>query len=227
MNDALNFSPDTFVITVGRSFGSGGGKFAYELGRRLGLPVYNEELLAKAAEESNIREDLLKKMDECTDFSAPVVFNTPGMTGPGSFFLFNDNYLSNENLFNVVADTIRELAQKGSLITVGRCSDFILRDHPHHFSIFVSEHKDLRLKRIMERVDEVKNEEEAEEYMIKVDRQRRQYYNFYTGGRWGRCENYDLSFRLSELGTDYAIELIADLLRMKGFPLKECPDGSK
>ena len=217
----ITYRPDTFVITIGRSFGSGGGMFAYALGKHLGIPVYDEELLSKAAEESNIREDLLKKMDECNDFSSmPLVFNTGGMSVPGSVFLYNDNYLSNENLFNVVADTIRELASKGSLITVGRCSDFILRDHPHHFSLFVTEKKELRLGRIIERIDDVRNKKEAEEYMVKVDRQRRQYYNFYTGGRWGRCENYDLSFRLSELGTEYAINMIVDLLKRKGFPLQ-------
>ena len=221
MEQSQTYRTDTFVITIGRSFGSGGGKFAYALGKALGIPVYDEELLTKAAEESNIREDLLKRMDECNDFSAmPLVFNTGGMSVPGSVFLYNDNYLSNENLFNVVADTIRELASKGSMIAVGRCSDFILRDHPHHFSIFVTEKKELRLQRIIERVEDVKDTKEAEEYMVKVDRQRRQYYNFYTGGRWGRCENYDLSFKLSELGTEYAISMITDLLHRKGFPLE-------
>ncbi len=218
MNDTYN--PNTFVITIGRSFGSGGGKFACELGRRLGLPVYDEKILAKAAEDSNIREDLLQRIDESNDFSVPIVFNTGGVSMPGSVFLYNDNYLSNENLFNIVSDTIKELAKKGSLILVGRCSDFILRDHPHLLSIFVTENKSLRLERIIERIEDVKTEEEAEEYMIKVDRQRRQYYNFYTGGRWGRCENYDLSFKLSELGTDYAISLIAGLLKRKGFPVE-------
>lgn len=215
------YSPDTFVITIGRSFGSGGGKFAHALGKRLGLPVYDEELLARAAEDSNIREDLLKRIDECNEFSMPLVFNAGGMTAPSSFFLYNDNYLSNENLFNIVSDTIKDLARKGSLIMVGRCSDFILRDHPHIFSLFITENKDLRLRRIIERVEDVKTEEDAEEYMIKVDRQRRQYYNFYTGGRWGRCENYDLSFKLSELGTDYAINLVTDLLKKKGFPVTQ------
>lgn len=218
------FSPELFVITIGRSFGSGGGMFAHALGRSLGVPVYDEELISKAAEESNIREDILKKMDETNDFTMPVVFNTGGMMVPSSVFLYSDNYLSNENLFNIVSDTIKELAHKGSLIMVGRCSDFILRDHPHILTLFVTEKKEIRLQRIMERIQDVKDEEEAEEYMIKVDRQRRQYYNYYTGGRWGRCENYDLAFKLSELGIDYAVTLVTDLMRRKGFPLKASRD---
>ena len=217
------FDPKTYVITIGRSFGSGGGKFAEALGRRLSLPVFNEKLLTRAAQESNIREDLLRRMDECNDFSMPLVFNTQGLSTPGSFFLYNDNYLSGENLFNVVAETITELAKKGSLILVGRCSDFILRDHPNLLSVFVTEKKELRLQRIMERVPGVKSPAEAEEYMVKADKQRRQYYNFYTGRRWGRCENYDVSFKLSELGTEYAIDFLVSLLERKNFPLGSSP----
>lgn len=130
------------------------------------------------------------------------------------------HFLSNENLFSVQAETITALAEKGSGIFVGRCSDFILRDHPHRLSIFITEDKEVRIRKIKEKLS-LDSDSEAISTMEKLDKERRDYYNYYTSERWGRSENYDISIKLSYLGIDYAINLVVDLMRRHDFPLRE------
>ncbi len=216
------FGQNNYAICIGRSFGSGGAEFAKALSLRLGIPMYDKNILDQAAADANIRRELFERIDECNNFDIPMIYGA-GFTVPSSFFVYTDNYLSNENLFRMQADTIRELAQKSSAIFVGRCSDFVLRDHPHLLSIFVADDEQHRMLRIQERIEDVSDEDGARKIMEKLDKERREYYNYYTGGHWGRAESYDLSLKLSLFGIDYAVSLVADLIRQLGFPDKRTP----
>lgn len=224
---AMNeYNQNTYAICVGRSFGSGGGEFAKKLSDALGIPIYDKNILDKAAEDANIRRELFERMDESNNFSIPMVYGA-GFSVPSSFFVYTDNYLSNENLFRMQAETIQELARKSSAIFVGRCSDFVLRDHPHMLSVFVTEDKERRLRRIQERIEDVNDEEEALKMMEKLDKERREYYNYYTGGHWGRAENYDLSFKTTVVGMDYAVNHVVELIEHLGFLTKDKPGAQK
>ncbi|MDO5035880.1 MAG: cytidylate kinase-like family protein [Porphyromonas sp.] len=214
------FSKDTFAICVGRSYGSGGLSFAHALSKRLGIPLYDKNILDEAAKDSNIRRDLFEKADEHGTFSMPMVYGADYGVAPPSLMVCANNLLSNENLFNIQSDVIRDLAAKHSAIFVGRAADFILKDHPNLFSIFIAENEELRITRIKKRQN-LESDKEAHKEMERQDKTRRDYYNFYTAGRWGRAENYDLSLQLSYFGIDYAVDLVVDVLRHKGFPLRE------
>lgn len=212
------FRNDTFVVCVGRLFGAGGLTFAHRLQEVLGIPLYDKNILEQAAQDSNIRKELFERIDEVNNFSMPVAYGNI-FSGPGSLFMYPENhFLSNENLFSVQAETIMALAQKGSGIFVGRCSDFILREHPHRISIFITEDRNIRMQRVKSRLS-LSTDSEAMNMMEKLDKERREYYNYYTSERWGRAENYDISIKLSYFGIDYAVSMVIDLMKRRGFPL--------
>ncbi|MDN4753128.1 cytidylate kinase-like family protein [Porphyromonadaceae bacterium W3.11] len=204
-----------FALCIGRSFGSGGLKLAMSLQERLGIKVYEKNILDKAAEDANIRKALFEKADEENKFNMPIVYGA-GLGIPNSFFIYTNNYLSNEHLFTMQAETIERLAEQESAIFVGRCADYVLRDHPQLLSIFVADTLESRVKNVMERLS-LESEDEAISEIEKADKKRREYYTFYTSRNWGEACNYDLCLRLSDIGTDYAVNIIVELMKHKGF----------
>ena len=118
----------------------------------------------------------------------------------------NKAYLSNESLFQIQSDAIRKVAEQGSCILVGRCADYILRDYPNSYHIFVTASLEDRIRRIMEYLNV--SAKEAEEALKKADKARSSYYNFYTEKIWGAAESYDLCINSSIHGIDKTIELI-------------------
>lgn len=217
MDERLTLPEDRFVICIGRSFGSGGYDVAKQLHERLKVKLYDKEILDKSAEDSNIRKELFEQADERNNHEIPLMIG--GSLGlPNAFYMYANNYLSNEHLFRLQAETIEKLASKNSAIFVGRCADYTLRNHPHRLSIFIAEDKEIRVQNVKERLG-FETLKEAEEEVDKVDKNRREYYNYYTSGHWGRADNYDLCLKLSALGIDYAVDMIVELMRQRGFPL--------
>lgn len=218
MENEMIYPKSNFAICIGRSFGSGGYKVACALQQRLKVKLYEKELLDKAAEDSNIRRELFEKADEKNTYEMPLVISgTLGM--PNTFYMYANNYLSNDHLFTLQAETIQKLAIKGSAIFVGRCADYVLREHPNLLSIYVAEDIELRAKHIQDRCG-IETFEEAIAEVEKVDKGRREYYNYYTSRHWGRADNYDLSIKLSSIGIDYAVDMIVELMRRRGFPIE-------
>lgn len=218
MENEMIYPESNFAICIGRSFGSGGYQVACELQKRLKVKLYDKELMDKAAENSNIRKELFEKADEKNSYEMPIVFG--GSLGmPNSFYMYTDNYLSNDHLFTLQAETIQKLAAKSSAIFVGRCADYVLRDHPHLLSIFIADDVTIRAKRIQERLG-LETLESAMSEVEKVDKDRRDYYNYFTSRNWGRADNYDLSIKLSAVGIDYAVDMIVELMRRRNFPIE-------
>lgn len=218
MDNEMIYPKDSFAICIGRSFGSGGYQVACTLQKRLKVKLYDKELMDKAAEDSNIRKELFEKADEKNAYEMPLVIGgTLGM--PSTFYMYANNYLSNDHLFTLQAETIQNLAAKGSAIFVGRCADYVLREHPNLLTVYIADDMELRAKRIQARLG-METIEEAMSEVEKVDKDRREYYNYYTSRSWGRADNYDLSIKLSSVGIDYAVDMIVELMRRRGFPVE-------
>lgn len=199
-----------YYITIGRSYGSGGLRLADELHKALNVPMYDKNLLDKAAEQSSIRKEIFERADERSTPTFPYIYGSAyPMTN--SFYTYSANYLSDENIFSKQCETIERLAAAGSAIFVGRCSDYVLRGRPNLLSLFVTDTLEVRVANVMERLSV--SEEEAHSIITKTDRRRREYYNYYTSRQWGMADNYDLCIRLSKFGTDYAVEYIAEIVR--------------
>lgn len=195
------------VICIGRQFGSGGHEIGTGLATALGLPCYDKEILKQAARESGIMEELFEKADEKTSGSFLYSLSM-GVGGPGYGIAFNnyDDYLTNDKLFLFQSKTIKEMAEKGSCVIIGRCADYILRGHAGRLSVFV--HAPLELR--MQRIAHLHNlEEDAARALIKkTDKSRANYYSFYTGSDWGAASTYDLCLNSGKLGVAESIALL-------------------
>lgn len=195
------------IICVGRQFGSGGKEVALALGRKLGVEVYDSELISKAAEESGFSKELFAKSDERRGFFTASNFFTYGRFSSG------ENYVQGNSIFQIQSEVIRNIADKGSAIFIGRCSDYILRDMDI-LSVFITAPADKRIERVSARRNV--SADEARTMIAKEDRTRETYYNYYTFGNWGMAGNYDLCIDSSLLGIDGTADMIIETAKRKG-----------
>ena len=186
---------------------------ALALGRKLGIPVYDQELIAEAAEQSGFSNELFANSDKKRNLLALSSF----IVDVGRFGSA-DNYMSDNQLFVIQSNVIRSLADKGPAIFIGRCSDYILRDRKC-LDVFVTATDEVRIKRIAERMNITP--EQADSLMRKKDRTRETYYNYYTFGNWGVASNYDLCVDSSVLGIEGTADMIIDFCRRAGLLSKD------
>lgn len=196
------------IINIGRQFGGGGLGVASELGRKLGIPVYDGELLQKAAQDSGFSATLFEQSDEKRRiFSLSSIF-TSIYSAPA------ENYMSDKGLFEMQCETIRKIAQQGSAIIVGRCADYVLRDLDCTLNVFLTSPLNVRVERICERHD--LSTEKAENLILQKDKAREEFYNYYTFSNWGVASTYDLCLDSSILGIEGTADLIIDFAKKSG-----------
>lgn len=196
------------IITIGRQFGAGGKLVADALGRKLGIPVYDSELITKASQDSGFSAELFVRKDEKRSF-----FSFTSIFANG-FSTDQDNYMSENSLFKLQSATISKLAETGSAIIVGRCSDYILRDRTDTLDVFLTAPAEVRARRVSDRAGIPYDD--ALEMLEKRDKGREEYYNYYTFGDWGKASNYDICVDSSILGIEGTAEFIIDFARKAG-----------
>ena len=196
------------LINIGRQFGAGGKGVAELLGERLGIPVYDNELLQKAAEESGFSPAFFKKSDE-----RRRVFRFGSLFGLNRASSYAPSGIDGTELFKYQSQAIRDIAEQGSAIFLGRASDYVLRDM-QCLDVFICAPLEDRVKRIVERTG--MSAEDAEKYIQKKEKARRDYYNFFTLGDWGVASNYDLCLDSSLVGLEGCVDLIIDFGKKSG-----------
>ena len=195
------------IITIGRQFGCGGKLIAEALGQKLGIPVYDNELITKAAQESGFSAAFFKRSDEKKRFfSLSAIFQ--------SGYSSEENYMSDKNLFQIQCKAIEMIAEQGPAIIVGRCSDYVLRERENTLNVFLTSPLEERVKRTAER--EGLTIEKALTFVEKEDKNRADYYNYYTFGNWGVASNYDLCLDSSIAGIDGTAEIIIEFAKKAG-----------
>jgi len=198
------------VINVGRQLGSGG----HDIGRMLALDFnakyYDRELLNLAAKESGFSEKIFEQNDEKKGFFRGL-FNM-GSPHVDSGSIYKSGF-SQESLFQFQSDAIRKAAKEGSCVFVGRCADYVLRDFPNVVNIFITASMDYRVEQIMNK--QHLDEEAAKAFIEKRENQRAEYYNYYTGKKWGHAASYDLCIDSSILGIMETEKIIAEFIRKK------------
>lgn len=202
-----------FAINIGRQYGSGGRQIGEMLAKRLGFAFYDKELIHLASKESGLGKELFEEVDEKKTYSL-----TGGFLGLRSSFIsgsFLENYLSNETLFKIQSDIIKELAAKQNCVFVGRCADYILRDYPKVLNVFITSNLADRKARILQRMHDLQ-EDKAVDMLEKTDKKRAGYYNYYTGKTWGAAESYHLCVNSSVLGIDGTVDYICDFVEKTG-----------
>lgn len=197
-----------FSITIARQYGSGGREVGERVAELLGCKTYGRELISLAAEAGKMSEAALSRADEVAAGSLLYTL-AMGSTAFGLQHVAGHQMPLNDKLFCLQSEEIRRLAASGDAVFIGRCADYVLRDDLRVLRVFVYANEECRIRRIMERHDLPKNK--AEDMMRKVDHRRATYYNFYTGQKWGRFDNYALAINSSVFGIEDTAKMIADM----------------
>ena len=202
---------DKFVINVGRQLGSGGRQIGEKLASQFGISFYDKELINLASKESGLGKEFFENADEKKSHS--LIGGLLGLRTNISNEVYVNNYLSNETFFKIQSDIIRELAAEKSCVFVGRCADYILRDHPRCINVFITADADDRVKRVAR--DQQLTVEKAQEVIEKTDKKRSEYYNYFSNKTWGVAGSYHLCINSSILGTDETVAFIRRFVEQK------------
>lgn len=207
-----------FYINIGREFCSGGLEISKRLSQIFNIPYYDKELLNLASEKSGISHEFFANADEKPNKFKAVFSGFPGLSSIIGFANYNaESIIAGDSLFNIQSEVIREIAEAGSAIFVGRCADYILRNLPNTLNVFIYADMPDRIKnaRQTERFSHTPDmtDKQIEEQLRKFDRKRAEYYNYYTVKRWGEKESYHLCINVSKTGEDLAVEMIAATAR--------------
>lgn len=194
------------IYTIGREFGSGGREVGEKLAAKLGIKLYDKELLQQAAKDSGFCEEIFENHDEkpANSFLYSLVMDTYSVSGY-SAAPFLDMPL-NHKVFLAQFETIKKIAEKESCVIVGRCADYALSDNPDCINIFIHADLDVRIKNVSRNLNITENK--ARDIINKTDKQRASYYNYYTSKKWGDSKSYNLSLDAGKLGTDNCMEMI-------------------
>ena len=192
------------VITIARSYGSGGRKMGRLLAKELGYEYYDREILRIASDESGISEELFRQADEKQRiplFRIAREVYTGEVLPPDS-----DDFISNENLFRYQAKIIRELASTRNCVIVGRCANFILRGRDNVLNVFVTAPVVDCVRRVME--TDGLNLEEAEKKIKKIDKRRADYFKYFTGRQWQDAALYDLCLNTGHMSEQKCVDIV-------------------
>lgn len=203
---------DNLVITIGRQAGSKGNMIGRKLAETMGVKCYNKELLAEAAKHSGLCEELFETHDEkpTNSFLYSLVMDTYSLGYTTSAYM---DMPINHKIFLAQFDTIKKLASQESCVIVGRCADYALADDPNTVTVFISGYEADKIQSLKELYNI--SEAKAKEFMIKTDKQRASYYNYYSSKKWGQAKSYDLCLNSSETGVDGAVQIIREFARIK------------
>ena len=204
------------IISIGRQFGSGGSNIGKALAKSFGINYYDKELLAEAARESGLSKEVFERVDEQMSHYLAYAYNM-GWSYFGGYSPFTD-ILSNEGLFKLQSDAIRNLAKREPCVIVGRCADYILRDYPGCISIFIHNTMENRIRNV-QRDQPSFSEEQIKELIAKTDKSRASYYNFYTNKTWGMASSYNLSVDVSTLGFEPTVKFLRNFIEHKRQPV--------
>lgn len=195
------------IITIARQYGSGGREIGERVAKLLGIPLYDKEMIKDAAEAGELDEGIIKEVEE-TAANSLLYTLAMGSNILGTTAHFGYKMPLNDKLFILQSEIIKKYADEGSCVIIGRCSDYVLRERDDVFRIFIYGDIEHRRQRVIERHPEIK-ESTVIDVINKADKRRMSYYNFYTGGKWGKYDNYDMAINSSTLGIEGAAQLIA------------------
>lgn len=196
------------MIVIGREYGSGGREIARRVAQTLGFGYFDRELLSESSRRYGFSPDLFASRDE----RRPSALRSLLHFGYGVSDIYNTSTLSSEGIYKAQSEVIRSLSEEGDCVFVGRTADYVLRDHPRMLSVFIHAPLEERVRRLIARGDAA-DEREAAEVARRMDRNRADYYNYFTGRSWGEASNYDLSIDASRWSPDEVARIISDLHR--------------
>lgn len=203
--------PKKIIITIARQYGSGGREIGELVAKELGIPLYDKEIITDAAAKGELSTDVIKNADESAANSLLYTL-AMGSNVIGTTMHFGYKMPINDRLFILQSEVIKGYASKGSCVIIGRCSDYVLRDEKNILRLFIYGDIENRRARIAQRHPEIKSSQIIDT-INKTDKRRSSYYNFYTGNKWGKYDNYDMAINSSTLGIDGTAQIIVAAAR--------------
>ena len=200
------------IITIGRQFGSGGHEIGQKLAEHFQIKYYDKELLSRAAKESGYCEEMLKSNDErpTNSFLYNLVMDTYSFGCSSAAFA---DMPINHKVFLAQFDTIKKIAQEESCVMVGRCADYALAEYPGAISIFIHADLDKRIHRLSKIYN--LSASAAKDQIVKSDKKRASYYNYYTSKKWGDASSYNLCLDSGILGVEGCVEMIKAAIELR------------
>ena len=204
------------IITIGRQYGSGGREVGQKLAAHYGIKFYDNELLAKVAKESGFCPEIVQQQDErpTSSFLYNLVMDTYSFGYSNS--AFSDMPIS-QKVFLAQYDTIKKIAkEEGACVIIGRCADCALQDFPNVINLFMHADEEFRIARARNYPDvpdvEKADHDKLRDFILRKDKQRQSYYNYYSMKKWGRADTYDMSVDTSLLGIDGTVKLLTQVI---------------
>lgn len=198
------------IITISRTYGSDGKGIGKKLASELGFDFYDKSIMQLASEKTGLMEEYFKS-DRSPRSSLLYSIAMGFYGGQGVPIQYNDS-LTDDRLFEIQSDIIKEKADAGNCIFVGRCAGYVLRHYDNCINIFINSDMEERIQRIAKRFE--LDEAAAKKLITKTDKKRRVYYEYYTGHSWGNSANFDLCINTSTVGQEGAIALIKNMLEL-------------
>ena len=190
------------IITISREFGSGGKYIGILVAQKLGIPCYDKDVIEKIAEESGFVDDFIKRVTEYAPSKSIFAYSFVGRSASGESI--------EDKIFAIQKKVIRELADKGPCVFVGRSADYILRNYDT-LDVFVYASMEEKIKRTMS--FKGVSEKEAKKLIKETDKKRSINYKYYTGKTWGERENYTVMLNSTDLGVEKTADFIAEIYR--------------
>ena len=202
---ALDACGESLVVTISREYGSGGHKIGRAVAERLGVPFYDRELIEMTAEQSGFTEEYIKENEQKLAGSLLDELYLQ------SYGYVKDELPPSDVLFLVQSKIIREICSKGPCVIVGRCANFVLKNNPHCFNVFIHANEQYRKLKIVEEygVESAVSHSEME----KMDRYRANYCLQYTGKDWRDSTNYHVTLDSSLYDDQVIAGKLVDLLQ--------------
>ena len=193
---------ENLIVTISRQYGSGGREIGRRLAEHLGIPYYDKELIILAAERSGYARSLFEEADQKASNS--MIFS---LMRAGSMVNTYDMPL-NDKIYLIQSGVIQQVARQGSCVIVGRCADYVLQDKFPCINVFIH----AQLQKRMDRAVKVYGlaPDDVQSTLLRTDKRRETYYNYYTGRKFGDARNYTLSLDSLGVAIENAVRVVAD-----------------
>lgn len=202
---------ENVVITIARQYGSGGHTVGEMLAEKMGVAFYDKQIIRMASDESGIDLSLFGKVEGGVSVK-PSLFSKTGLYKGDLIRPGSKEFISDENIFNYQAKVIKDLADKESLVVIGRCVNYVFKDRPNTLRVFIHAPWEFRVEQASKKVSGTR--EEVEKFLQKDDKRKQDYYRRFAGGVWNDATNYDLCLNSGKLGFEKCVEAIEAQLRI-------------
>lgn len=216
---------EKFVVTFARGFGTGGKEIASMLAKDLGIHCYENRILTLASQLSGLDEKLFREVNEKIRDNGGFSTFLRGLPRARSYIARNEKFVSDDKLFEYQSQIINNLADTESCVIVGKCADYVLKDRKNVVSVYIEAPRAFCVDRTMRKMGV--SAEVANATIAATDKYRADYYEYYTHGNyWTNPINYDITLNSERVGVENCVEMIKQLLLLKGLISSDTTDAN-